>query len=46
MPLEVISKLVRHENPTVTQQVYLHLRPEMVDAAAAGPDDLFAETGT
>jgi integrase len=46
VPLEVISQLVRHANPTVTRQVYLHLRPEMREDAAGRLDDLFADTGS
>ena len=46
IPIETISKLVRHENANVTRTVYLHLRDEQIEAAAGALDDLFAETGS
>ena len=40
--LEVISGLVRHANPTITRQVYLHLRSDTKREAAGQIAHLFA----
>lgn len=46
VPLEVISGLVRRANPTVTRQIYLHLRPDTKrEAAERIAHHDYAETG-
>lgn len=42
VPLEVISGLVRHKDPSVTQNIYLHLRPATKRDAVAKVAHLFA----